>query len=34
VHTEIQTTFNEFDNRHGPDITPKILAQGISPVTT
>ena len=34
VHNEIQTTFHEFDNRHGPDITPKILAQGISPVTT
>jgi NAD(P)-dependent dehydrogenase (short-subunit alcohol dehydrogenase family) len=34
VHTEIQTTFQEFDNRHGPDITPRILSQGISPVTT
>ena len=34
VHTEIRTTFHEFDNRHGPDITPKILLQGISPVTT
>jgi NAD(P)-dependent dehydrogenase (short-subunit alcohol dehydrogenase family) len=34
VHTEIQTTFNEFDNRHGHDITPQILSQGISPVTT
>ncbi|WP_331250439.1 SDR family oxidoreductase [Mycobacterium colombiense] len=34
VHTEIQTTFHEFDNRHGPDITAKMLAQGTSPVTT
>lgn len=34
VHNEIQTTFDEFDNRHGADITAKILAQGISPVTT
>ncbi|MGU3498753.1 SDR family NAD(P)-dependent oxidoreductase [Mycobacterium sp. C31M] len=34
VHSEIRTAFNEFDNRHGPDITPQILAQGISPVTT
>lgn len=33
LHDEIQTTFKTFDNRHGPDITPTILAQGISPVT-
>ncbi|MBP3086552.1 SDR family NAD(P)-dependent oxidoreductase [Mycolicibacterium fortuitum] len=34
VHTEIRTTFAEFDNRHGPDNTAQFLAQGISPVTT
>lgn len=34
VHNEIRTTFAEFDNRHGPDITPRILLQGMSPVTT
>lgn len=34
VHTEIRTTFEEFDNRHGPDNTARILAQGVSPVTT
>jgi NAD(P)-dependent dehydrogenase (short-subunit alcohol dehydrogenase family) len=34
VHDEIQRTFSGFDNRHGPDNTAQILAQGISPVTT
>ncbi|OMC42622.1 short-chain dehydrogenase [Mycolicibacterium fortuitum] len=34
VHTEIRTTFAEFDNRHGPDNTAQFLTQGISPVTT
>lgn len=34
VHDEIQRTFGEFDNRHGPDHTAQILAQGISPVAT
>ncbi|OHV06195.1 short-chain dehydrogenase [Mycobacterium talmoniae] len=34
VHTEIARTFREFDNRHGPDHTAQILAQGTSPVVT
>ncbi|MGU3498629.1 SDR family NAD(P)-dependent oxidoreductase [Mycobacterium sp. C31M] len=34
VQTEVRTAFEEFDNRHGPDNTARILAQGISPVTT
>jgi NAD(P)-dependent dehydrogenase (short-subunit alcohol dehydrogenase family) len=34
VHNEIRDTFSEFDNRHGPDHTAKILATGVSPVTT
>ena len=34
VHSEIRETFLGFDNRHGPDNTAKILASGISPVTT
>lgn len=34
VHSEIQTTFQEFDNRHGSDFTAKILVEGVSPVTT
>ncbi|WP_076210977.1 SDR family NAD(P)-dependent oxidoreductase [Mycolicibacterium conceptionense] len=34
VHTEIKRTFDEFDNRHGSDNAARILAQGISPVTT
>jgi NAD(P)-dependent dehydrogenase (short-subunit alcohol dehydrogenase family) len=34
VHSEIEQAFGEFDNRHGPDLTVQILAQGISPVTT
>ncbi|MEZ0364824.1 SDR family oxidoreductase [Mycobacterium sp. pUA109] len=34
VHTEIQRAFSEFDDRHGPDHTAQLLAQGVSPVTT
>ncbi|OMC36727.1 short-chain dehydrogenase [Mycobacterium sp. GA-1841] len=34
VHTEIKRAFDEFDNRHGPDNTARLLAQGASPVTT
>lgn len=34
VHEEIQATFRNFDERHGPDHTAEILASGISPVTT
>lgn len=34
VQNEIQRAFVEFDDRHGPDNTARILAQGVSPVTT
>lgn len=34
VHSEIASTFAEFDNRYGPDHTAQILVQGISPVNT
>lgn len=33
VHNEIQTTFQEFDDRHGPDNTARMLASGGSPVS-
>lgn len=34
VHSEIERTFSEFDNRHGVDPTAQILVEGTSPVAT
>lgn len=34
VHGEIQSAFEGFDNRHGPDSTARLMTAGITPVTT
>lgn len=32
VHTEIQKAFAEFDDRYGPDVSARLLTQGVNPV--
>ena len=34
VHTEVERAFAEFDGRHGPDPTARMLAEGTSPISS
>jgi hypothetical protein len=34
VHSELERAFSEFDGRHGPDTTARMLAEGMNPVSS